>query len=176
VFEVAHGAAICNELRAMQKIILILLMALGLAACRNQTELSEREETKVRDEVKAMLYKYNDAVREQGLQAEFAYIDNSDRFFWVPPGATAPLPFDTVLAMISRNAGQMRLVNNSFDMLTVTPLTSMLAAYSARIRSATTDVQGRDTVLSLVETGMVIKRKEGWKLLCGQTGICNTEP
>ena len=106
-----------------------------VVACKDATSLSERERAEVKDEVKAMLYKYCADVTARGLHAEFEYIDNSSAFSWVPPGARAPLPFDTVISMIGRNAARFRKVNNSFDTLVVTPFTTQLAAYSARIRS-----------------------------------------
>ncbi|GAA4462135.1 hypothetical protein GCM10023093_08130 [Nemorincola caseinilytica] len=143
-----------------------------LAACKDHTALSERQRAEVSGEVKTMLYKYCADVKARGLHAEYDHIDNSGEFFWVPPGATAPLCFDTVISMIGRNAGMYKDVNNTFDTLVVTPLTTRLAAYSARIRSATTDTAGKYVVVYLVETGTVIKRKNGWKLLCGQTSVC----
>lgn len=158
----------------MKKWLLIpVLTATALAGCRDAITLSERKRTEVETEVKTMLYKYCADVKERGLHAEYDYIDNSGQFFWAPPGATAPLPFDTVISMISRNAAVYKQVSNTFDTLSVTPLTGSLAAYSARIRSMCTDTAGTQTIVHLVETGIVIKRPQGWKLFCGQTSVCN---
>lgn len=159
----------------MKYLLLILLPVTIFTACMDATDMPDKMREKVRGEVKTMLYKYCADVKEKGLHAEFEHIDNSGEFYWIPPGATAPLPFDTIIAMIGHNAALFKDVNNTYDMLVVTPLSKKLAAYTARIRSATTDTTGKYSVVILTETGVVIKRKTGWKLLCGQTAVADTK-
>ncbi len=148
------------------------LAALIMLSVSCSRPLSQQERNEVTEQVTAMLYRYHDDVREHGLQAEFSYIDNSEDFFWVPPGATGPLSFDSVLAAITRNAARYRKVNNSFDMLTVKPITRNTALYTGRIRSAVSDTAGHDTLMFLTETGLAVRRGKEWKLLHGHTSLC----
>lgn len=150
-----------------------LSWSVAAIACKDSSDMSEPERKKVIGDVTDMLYQYNANIKDKGLQSEFEYIDNSPGFFWVPPGATGPQPLDTIISSISHNATRLKLVNNTFDTLVVIPLTIRLAQYSARIHSIVTDTGGHQTTTTLVETGLVVKRKNGWKLLSGQTSVCN---
>lgn len=154
---------------------IFLLSAIVATGCKDATDLSEPERKHVISDVKEMLYQCNADVKAKGLHSEFDYIDNSPGFFWVPPGAAGPQPFDTIISMVGRNAARLKQVNNTFDTLIVIPITMRLAQYSARIHSIATDTAGAQTTTSLVETGLVVKRKNGWKLLSGQTSVCNDQ-
>lgn len=157
-----------------QLLAVYIFTAIFFTGCKDATDLSEPERKEVISNVKEMLYQYNADIKAKGLHAEFDYIDNSPGFFWVPPGAAGPQPFDTIITMIGRNAARLKQVNNTFDTLIVIPITMRLAQYSARIHSIATDTAGGQTTTSLVETGLVVKRKNGWKLLSGQTSVCNS--
>lgn len=157
----------------MRLLFIVTFMSLAILGCKDSSDMSAPEQKEVESEVKDMLYKYCADIKTKGLQAEFDYIDNSKGFFWVPPGAIGPLPFDTIITMISHNASRLKQVNNTFDTLVVTPLSLRLAQYSARVHSIITDTAGKQNIINLVETGLVIRRKDGWKLLSGQTSVCN---
>lgn len=92
-------------------------------------------------------------------------------FFWVPPGYKDALPYDSVSVILKMNAGRYISVDNSFEKLRVVPLSETMATYTGLLRSTMTDTTGNVSTFSMVETAIVIKRKDGWKLLNGQTTI-----
>jgi hypothetical protein len=57
--------------------------------------------------------------------------------------------------------------------LKIIPLSKELASYTGRLNSTIVNKLGKVMTFSLVETGVLIKRKDGWKLLNGQTSILN---
>jgi hypothetical protein len=89
----------------------------------------------------------------------------------VPPGYTSAITYDSVANILRRNAPSLKSVDNIFETLKITPLGKEIANYNARIRSTVVDTAGKTIVLSLIETGVIIKRQDGWKLLSGQTSI-----
>ncbi len=154
------------------KISFIAVIITAAASCGNvEAPLSADDKVNITNEVTATLGKYYEDIRQRGLLAEFDYLDSSDDFFWVPPGYSGHLSYDSVVAVIRQNAPMLRSVNNRFDTLHVMPLTKELAAYTGRLRSVCTDTADRETETNLVETGTMIKRANGWKLLYGQTGV-----
>jgi hypothetical protein len=155
------------------RLIATIIFLITLLACQSAATLSDEEKATVAKEVRQMLISYDDDIRKNGLPAEFKYLDNSSDFFWVPPGFTNPLSFDSVADIIKQNAGLFILVDNKWDTLTIYPLTSELATFTGRITSTLTPVTGSLINTTLMETGTAIKRKDGWKLLNGQTSIIN---
>jgi hypothetical protein len=64
-------------------------------------------------------------------------------------------------------------IDNSFDSLRIILLSLNLATYSGRLKSKMIDTTSKNMNFSLVETGVILKRADGWKLLHGQTSILN---
>ncbi|HWA35694.1 MAG TPA: hypothetical protein VG737_16240, partial [Cyclobacteriaceae bacterium] len=62
-------------------------------------------------------------------------------------------------------------VDNVFDTLHVVALSRRYATYTGRLRSTMTDTTGQTTTYLMLETGILTKRPDGWKLLSGQTAI-----
>lgn len=146
-------------------------MLVHIFSCRQQHELNEKEKSTIVNEVKQMLNTYYADVKKSGLTAEFKYLDNSPDFFWTPPGFTGAITYDSVVAILRERAPTYRLIDNSFSKLQVVPLSETHAVYYGKLRSAITDTTGKTMSFSMVETGIAVKRKEGWKLLSGQTAI-----
>ena len=155
----------------MNRIIPGIILLLFFGACAEQSTLTDEERAKVTAEVRQMLTSYDDDVRENGLSAEFKYLDNSPDFFWVPPGYTSALAYDSVVTIIKKNAALFTKVDNSWDTLTIYPLTNRLASFTGKINSHITEITGNTMQFTLVETGMAIKREDGWKILNGQTAV-----
>jgi hypothetical protein len=133
--------------------------------------LTSLEEEDVINSIRQTLNNYYADIKKEGLTAEFNYLDNSPDFFWVPPGYSTAISYDSVAKILKQNAPLFRSVDNSFDTLRIIPLDKQVAIYTARIRSTITDTKGVVTIMSLVETGVLIKRNDGWKLLSGQTSV-----
>ena len=141
------------------------------------TDLTEKQGDEIVDGVQQTLYDYFGAIERAGLTAEFAYLDNSPEFFWVPPGYSEAISYDSVEAILKQSAPRYRSVVNTWNTLRIIPLHQTLATYTGQLTSVMTDTSGVSNTIELVETGVVIKRKDGWKLLCGQTAVMtNTQP
>lgn len=150
-------------------LLIILLSTFSCSTLQNTSAAINRKE--VSDSVEVTLNKYFADVRKEGLSGEFKYLDSSSDFFWVPPGYSRPISYDSVTAILKRYQSFYTTIENSWQFLVIKPITSELASYSGRIRSLTTDTSGTKKDITLVETGLVIKRKTGWKLLNGQTSV-----
>ena len=162
-------------LTAGKLILLILLSASTFCvSCKNHSEqLSVEEREAISATVTTTLNDYYKAIKKNGLTAEFDYLDSSADFYWLPPGYSSPISYDSVSAVLRKTAPLLLSVDNSWEKLSVHPLTKELASYTGKIRSTVTDTSGKQSITYLLETGIVIKRKDGWKLLSGQTSIIN---
>jgi hypothetical protein len=154
-----------------KRFVLAVITCSLMASCQQQTELSTSQKKEIEQSVRSTLTQYNMAIHEKGLNAEFAYLDSSLDFFWVPPGYATALTYDSVSAIIHRNANSFRSVDNKFSSLNIYPLSEQLCSYTGTITSLVTDAAGSTNKFDLVETGLMIKRPGGWKLLNGQTAV-----
>jgi hypothetical protein len=150
---------------------LIVVLAMQSCSVSDRSGLKDPERLAIERDIRSTLNRYYADIKKTGLTAEFAYLDSSDQFFWVPPGSRTPLSYDSVVAFLKVNAPRYTSVKNSFDTLRIIPLTRELATYTAAVHSAMTDTAGTTSQFSLIESGVLVKRKEKWKLLSGQTSI-----
>ncbi|MBS1744450.1 MAG: hypothetical protein JST81_15585 [Bacteroidetes bacterium] len=140
-------------------------------SCSQPATLTQQENAVIEREVSNRFEQYYEDVKNYGLLAERSYLDSSTAFFWVPPGYSEALTYDSVLTILTQNASRFTSVINAMDTLRIIPLTKELATYTARLQSIIKDTTGRSDTFHLVESGVVIKRKDGWKLLSGQTSL-----
>lgn len=154
-------------MKTITKMICLLLMC----SCAQQPELTEQQEKSIREDVRNTLLRYYADIKSQGLMAEFRYLDSSEDFFWVPPDYQNAISYDSVAAILRRNAPKYKTVANAFDTLKIIPLTHDMATYTGRLKSTITDTAGQTTVMRMMETGIMVKRGENWKLLHGQTSL-----
>jgi hypothetical protein len=157
----------------MKRQLLTILSLLIIVSCRQSESLTETEKASIIKDVRQTLDNYYSDIKKSGLTAEFKYLDNSSEFFWVPPGFSGSLSYDSVATILKQNASRYKSINNSFDTLRIIPLSKVLATYTGRLNSTMTDTSGKVATFSLVETGVLIKRQDGWKLIHGQTSILN---
>ncbi|TAI47827.1 hypothetical protein EW142_14325 [Flagellimonas allohymeniacidonis] len=157
-----------NDLRHLINILTISCL-LTVLSCEQPKTITSDEKIEVSDNVRQTLTDYYNDIRELGLTAEFKYLDNSKDFFWTPPGYSSSISYDSVATILNHSAPLYQSIDNQWDSLRITVLTKELAAYTGRLRSTMTDTSGQVFKLKLVETGLLIKRHDGWKLLCGQT-------
>ncbi len=153
------------------RLILIIFILFFPGSCNRQKQLSNEEKKEITTSVRKTLESYYKDIKDSGLIAEFKYMDNSAEFFWAPPSYSAALSYDSIAAIIRTNAPSLLSVENTFDTLLIVPLNKDLASYTGRITSTIRDTSQKISVMQLVETGVMIKRKTGWKLLNGQTVI-----
>ena len=158
---------------AMLRYTLFILCSSFIYFCSNQAGLTANEKVKITREIRQTLKDYNEAMKKNALSADYKYLDNSDQFFWMPPGYLSALSHDSVMAIVKNNASVLKSIVESFDTVTIYPLTRDLAAYTGRIHSVITDSSGKVAEFHLWETAIVVKRNDGWKLLSGQTSFLN---
>src|SRR5439155_15807893 len=127
--------------------------------------------TAVRKEIKITIDNYYNDIRKEGLLAEFKYLDSSGQFFWVPPGYLNYAGYDSIAAAIRRNAAFIKWIDNGYDSLLIIPLTSEHAKFAMRTRSTIVNSAGDSSRIHFIESGVMVKRKDGWKFLSGQTSL-----
>lgn len=132
---------------------------------------SNTEKSLISDTIRQTLYNYCKDVKQSGLTAEFKYLDSSADFFWVPPGYSTAISYDSVARILRQNAGMFKSIDNTYKTLTIVVVSKRIATYSAVIHSVSIDTSGKVYESDLIETGVLIKRPSGWKLLSGQTSI-----
>lgn len=145
------------------------VLLLTLFACSPVDNAPEFNKETIISEVTQMFDNYHRDIREQGLTGEFKYLDQSDDFFWVPPGYESALTFDSVKAILVTNAAGFEKVEFHFDTLQIFPLATHIASYSGIVKGSMKDITGNQHLVAIIESGTVIKRPDGWKLLCGQS-------
>lgn len=153
--------------------LICMALLFGLAACQQQPPPAPApiDPELIVMEVEAMLYKYHHAIGERGLEAEFDYLDDSESFFWIPPGYSAPLDYDSVATVLRKNAKRYEDIEFVWKALEVYPISATCATYSGIVFGVMTDTTGQVSQVNLLESGTLIKRDSGWKLLSGQSAI-----
>ncbi len=122
-------------------------------------------------EVRTMLADYAEAQRQNGVLGELPFLDTTDAFFWVPPGYTKAINGDSVRAVLQKFAPSIRSVDGHWLALDVHPLNDSIAVYTGRLRATNISIAGDSTTHELLETGVVARRVDGWKLLGGHTTV-----
>lgn len=140
----------------------------GMGANR---DLTENEKQNISTEVEKTLKSYCDDMREKGMMAEFKYLDSSEDFFWVPPGYHSAIGYDSVVAVVTKNAANFSKVDNKYETLRIIPLNHNLATYTCKLKSQVTMPGGLVHDFIFLETGNMIKRGQEWKILSGQTTL-----
>ena len=133
------------------------------------------DKEKVTQEVEQMLSNYHDDIAESGLTAEFKYLDQSDDFFWVPPGYNSALSYDSVKTILEKNALTIESISFQWDTLRIFPLSHEIANYTGIVVGQMIDTSDVASRVSIIESGTLIRRKSGWKLLSGQSAILDTD-
>jgi hypothetical protein len=158
----------------MKRIPVIPFLFLFIISC-GESSLTVAEQKVVNEDVHQTLINYCNDVKKSGLVAEFNYLDSSTDFYWIPPGYSDSISYDSVAAILKRNAPKYRSIDNTFEILEITPQTNERATYSGRLRSVTTDTSGKAMTFILIENGTMVKRESGWKLLNGKTAVISDE-
>ena len=147
-----------------------LVFIIGLISCSTRFNPEEIE-----IEITTMLNDYHGAIKTSGLKAEFDYLDSSEQFFWVPPGYHTALDYDSVRTILLQNAPGISEMDLKWEKLNVFPLTADMATYYGIVNSIVTDISGNVSETRMLESGTLIRRKDGWKLLSGQSRILGSE-
>jgi hypothetical protein len=150
---------------------LFSLLAFFLLCSCNQGDKTASGDDGARTEIKSTIDNYYNDIRKEGLIAELSYLDSSREFYWVAPGYLNYAGYDSVAAAIRRNAASLKSVNNRYDSLLIIPLTDEYAQFVMRTISTAVYATGDTARTAFIESGVMVKRKDGWKFLSGQTSI-----
>ncbi|MCH8872622.1 hypothetical protein IH824_07605 [candidate division KSB1 bacterium] len=159
----------------MIKQIFGIVILMTLTSCSQADKLNESEKELIINDVIEMFGNYHNDIRKDGLTAEFKYLDQSTDFFWVPPGYKSALSYDSVRQILEINAKSFQAIEFNWDTLQVFPLSDKIANYSGIVKGSMIDTSGIKSSVIIIESGTVIKRSDGWKLLSGQSAILNPE-
>ena len=159
----------------MIKQIFGIVILMTLTSCSQTDKLNESEKELIINDVIEMFGNYHNDIRKEGLTAEFKYLDQSTDFFWVPPGYKSTLSYDSVRKILEINAKSFQAIEFNWDTLQVFPLSDKIANYSGIVKGSMIDTSGIKSSVIIIESGTVIKRSDGWKLLSGQSAILNSE-
>jgi hypothetical protein len=159
----------------MVRYYLVVITLLLLASCVQTEELNASEKQLVVADVREMFNNYHSDISKNGLTAEFKYLDKSSDFYWVPPGYNSALTYDSVQTILVNNAKLFKEILFEWDTLQVFPLTKEIANYSGIVKGSMTDTSGIVTSVLIIESGTVIRRSDGWKLLSGQSAVLEPE-
>lgn len=148
---------------------LFIILVLG---CKKE-ETKELDKAQIIGEIEIMFNDYHDAIKQNGLPAEFEYLDDSEDFYWVPPGYQSAIKYDSIKAILIQNNKSIQSIAFEFERLEVFPLTSEIANYSGIVKGKMTDTAQVTSTFKIIESGTLVKRKNGWKLLNGQSRNLN---
>lgn len=152
----------------MKTLISLFSLAVLLASCQPQDHF---DKATIEQEVYDMLKAYDDSVRANGIEGEFDFLDDSDEFYWVPPNYKYAITYDSVATILRKMIPRLKYVNNEWDTLRIQALSKNYASFSGVVNSMVVTA-GNDTIRTkLSETGLAVRRKNGWKLLSGQTNV-----
>lgn len=148
----------------------IFLLSILLMCCSPSDSFTDDQKAVVSSDVRTMLDAYFSDIASEGLRAEFRYLENSEDFFWVPPGYSSALTYDSVRTILEESAGMFCSVEFSWDTLRIVPLSYNLATYTGRVRSMMVDTTGTMNIFRMLETGLVRRDANGrWWILSGQS-------
>ena len=138
-------------------------------SCKQSTKKPSLNKEQITNDVLKMFDNYHNAIKANGLVAEFEYLDKSSDFFWVPPGYSSALSYDSVKSILIQNSKIISGIEFTWDTLQVFPLSQTIANYSGIVNGLMTDSTALKSEFKILESGTLIKREDGWKLLNGQS-------
>lgn len=159
----------------MKKQFIGFLILTMLFSCNKSSTLHKQQKEQIAHEIIKMFDDYHHDIKKDGLTAEFKYLDQSDDFFWVPPGYKNALAYDSIRTILEINAKSFRAIEFRWDTLQIFPLSQKIANYSGIVRGSMIDTSGVKSSIVIIESGTVIKRSDGWKLLSGQSAVLDLE-
>ena len=152
------------------KSLLSILVGVCLASgCSGPGPLTDIEKEEVIMEVDDMFDHYFADIRKDGLTAEFRYLDSTANFFWIPPGFNSALSYDAVRTIIEAKADDLHFVDYRFETLKIFPLSRNVASYSGIVTGTMTDTSRTVADVNMIESGVLVKRRDGWQLIGGQS-------
>ena len=149
--------------------VIISILIITIISCRRDAIWSDEAANTVIQEVTTTLQQYHQDIEAKGMLGEIPYLDSSAEFSWYAPGYNGPIGYDSVVSVLTQMAPMYTKVDHTWDTLTVLPASRIKAMYSGEVTTIMVDTAGRTGTLRFKETGTIVKRNDGWKLLSGKT-------
>jgi hypothetical protein len=154
-------------------LILVIAAAIWSTQACNTGTMSKRQSARIATEAEAMLRDYHTQLAQHGLAAEFKFLDSTDQFSWHPAGYNGPINFDSVATTLRQLDDFYTSIQSKWDTLSIIPVSDTMATYTGEFTTKMTDVTGITDTYVMQETGTLIKRPDGWKMLTGKTTMIN---
>ena len=149
--------------------ICFLAVAVQSVYCQQQATLTQSQRAAIRDSVTQLKYRVWDEVRAKHFEGTLNCFDDSPEFFWVFTPDTTIILHDVFVAMLKGAFQDYRSIDVVWDRIHVEPLTNQYAVYTGKYHVTYIDTSGKVFKAIGVETGIVVHRPTGWKILNGQT-------
>ncbi|MCU0373181.1 MAG: nuclear transport factor 2 family protein [Ignavibacteria bacterium] len=156
----------------MKLIISLLLACLLLTAftCGEKTlKLDDSERAEIVEAVKSMTSRYFEDFHANNVDTVLRHYDTSACFFWSITPDTIALKRSAMVTMHRHAIKDYAKFEGYWSNIQVEPLTKELAMYHGTYHVNTEDKGGKKGKITGVETGVMVKREDGWKYLAGQT-------
>lgn len=88
---------------------------------------------------------------------------------------TSAMLYDSVRAIPEAKAGAFTSVEFHWDTLRLFPLSPEIVNFTGIVSGEMVDTAGVRTSTSIIESGTLIRREDGWKLLNGQSAVLGEE-
>ena len=148
-----------------------ILICFLLTGCNYGDHIWNEDSNRVAREVRQTLNAYFDDIVTKGFEAEFNYLDTSAAFAWHPPGFLDSIDYDSVRTILIANAKVIKALSMEWDSLVIFPESRHTAKYFGMVHTVMQDTTGKTDTVRLYEEGVMMKRKDGWKLVKGKTVI-----
>ncbi len=148
---------------------LLFCLVLHLGCVQKTTPIDNSEKEIIKTEILLMFENYHNAIKKDGLTAEFKFLDDSDNFYWVPPGYHSALSYDSVKSILNQNSKSIQHIEFEFETISIYPLHKEFATYTGIVVGKMTDTTQQTSQFKIIESGSLIKRDTRWKILNGQS-------
>lgn len=153
----------------MKKLLIIGIVFICCSCNYNQGE-NDISRTQIREEISVMMGNYLTDLNKNGMESQMKYMDNSDDFRWTYSNYRRVYLFDDMAQQLNKSENEGYSAHLTFDELEIIPISENIANYTAKL-SGFTKFDGKNSDVSILESGTLIKRKDGWKFLNGQTAL-----
>ena len=155
----------------MRRLFFICSLAVAIQSgfCQQKIEFTDAQRVVIRDSVTQLKYRVWDEIRAKHLEAALNLFDDSPDFFWVFAPDTTMVSYDVFVARLKGAFRDYRSIDVVWDRMHVEPLTNEYAEYTGKYHATYTDASGKIFKATGLETGIVVHRSSGWKILNGQT-------
>ncbi|TXG34763.1 hypothetical protein [Seonamhaeicola maritimus] len=116
-----------------------------------------------------MFAEYHDDLIENGIKDIIKYLDESRDFFWLLSGNSSSSDYKTVSSLLLSHHPLVKYLEFDWNPLHIHPLTKNIAVYTGVVEGVQLDTSNIKSSFKVVESGTLVKRKDGWKFLSGQS-------